>query len=264
MIDAHPSPSGIRSAFAISVDHYPWRLSNRDYRLQHNCLLFQLKLHRESSILDLHDIIRKTRKVARNEESRFDIERLWESRHVEQFCANMAWFDAEIIAYVLRAFLLRPVEDLAPAYIHGKTSYFYITDGKVIERTLGDEAAFRERLGKLKEGWEVLSGRGLNHLKENEGGSVCDSPLHGLDYTIVSRFSCVIAGNRRRWDWMERQGEQIVPYGRCKRRVQSPEIEKGKGHAPEAAAYHFELISKVFLLGRHQDFCKDRSYIDFN
>ena len=105
-----------------------------------SCLLFQVKLD-QNTILDLHNVIRK--KAIRNGETQFDIMRLWKSRHIEQFCTNLALFDSEIISYILRAFLPRPVEDLAPAYIHGKTLYFYADDGNLTEQTLEDEEGFR-------------------------------------------------------------------------------------------------------------------------
>ena len=107
-----------------------------------NCLLFQVKLD-QNTILDLHDVIRK--KIIRNGETQFDIIRLWKTRHIEQFCTNLALFDSEIISYILRAFLHRSVDDLAPAYIHGKTLYFYAADGKLTEQTIEDEATFRTR-----------------------------------------------------------------------------------------------------------------------
>ena len=127
---------------SLLITDFTTELAALKSRIAFNCLLFQVKLDRET-ILDLHDIIRE--KVTRNEESQLDIKRLWKSRHIEQFCTNLACFDSEIISYILRAFLLRPVEDLAPAYIHGKTLYFYAADGKLTEQKLEDEAAFRKR-----------------------------------------------------------------------------------------------------------------------
>ena len=127
---------------SLLITEFTTELAVLKSRIAFNCLLFQVKLDRET-ILDLHDIIRK--KSTRNEESQIDIQRLWKSRHIEQFCTNLAWFDSEMISYILRVFLHRPVEDLAPAYIHGKTLYFYAADGELMEEKLEDEAAFRER-----------------------------------------------------------------------------------------------------------------------
>ena len=127
---------------SLLITEFTTELAALKSRTAFNCLLFQVKLDRDI-ILDLHDIIRK--KSTRNEESQVDLQRLWKSRHIEQFCTNLAWFDSEMISYILRVFLLRPVEDLAPAYIHGKTLYFYAADGELMEEKLEDEAAFRER-----------------------------------------------------------------------------------------------------------------------
>ena len=41
-------------------------------------------------------------------------------------------------------------------------------------------------------------------------------------------------------------------------------LKMGEGYGLEGSAYHFELLSRVFLFGRNQDCCKDRSYIKFN
>ena len=100
------------------------------------CLAQQGKLDRKT-ILHLHDTIRKID----GQLSRYPI---WKSRHTEQFYANLAVFDSKTIHSILSVFFRRPVENLAPAYINGKTLYFYAEDRKLIEQTLEDEKAFRE------------------------------------------------------------------------------------------------------------------------
>jgi hypothetical protein len=70
---------------------------------------------------------------------------LWAHRHIEQFCTNLETFDYSIMERILReAFLERQVEDLTPAYIDGKTLWFYASDGKLTSQRLENEEAFRE------------------------------------------------------------------------------------------------------------------------
>ena len=105
------------------------------------CLRKQIKLDRET-ILDLHNYI-CTQNFYEGV-TQFIVRGVWEHRHIEQFCANLALFDASFIHHSLEGFLHRTVEDLAPAYIDGKTLYFYAADGKLTEQRLEDEQAFRE------------------------------------------------------------------------------------------------------------------------
>lgn len=108
-----------------------------------DCLLKQINLDREI-ILDLHKYIRKQN--SHKGEMEHHVALLWMHRRIEQFCANLALFDASFIHHSLRVLLRRTVEDLAPAYIDGKTLYFYAADGKLTEQRLEDEQAFRENL----------------------------------------------------------------------------------------------------------------------
>ncbi|KAM0801857.1 hypothetical protein BDR22DRAFT_847331 [Usnea florida] len=106
-----------------------------------SCLLSQVNLDGRT-IRVLHDTIRK--KETRDRLTS-DIESLWRSQHVELFYANLASFNSITISYNLRGFHERSVEDLAPAYIHGNTLYFYTADGNLTEERLEDVTAFRKR-----------------------------------------------------------------------------------------------------------------------
>ena len=110
-------------------------------RMAFICLRKQIKLDRET-ILDFQNYIRtqNSNKI----ETQINVRYVWAHRHIEQFCANLAFFDASFIYHSLRVLLRRTVEDLAPAYIDGKTLYFYAADGKLTEQRLEDEQAFRE------------------------------------------------------------------------------------------------------------------------
>lgn len=105
------------------------------------CLRKQIKLNRET-FFDLHNYIRTHNLYERD--TQINVRLVWEHRHIEQFCANLALFDASFIHHSLKVFLRRTVEDLAPAYIDGKTLYFYAADGKLTEQRLEDEQALRE------------------------------------------------------------------------------------------------------------------------
>lgn len=105
-----------------------------------DCLCQQVKLD-PRTISILHDVIRE----GGFRQAVYYSKSLWRSRHIEQFCANLALCDCSIIIQILRVFLDRSVEDLAPAYINGETLYFYAADGKLTEQKLEDEKALREK-----------------------------------------------------------------------------------------------------------------------
>ena len=110
-------------------------------RMAFICLRKQLKLDGET-ILDLHNYIRTQNSYERK--TQIKVRLVWEHRCIEQFYANLAFLDASFIYHSLEEFLCRTVEDLAPAYIDGKTLYFYAADGNLTEQLLEDEQAFRE------------------------------------------------------------------------------------------------------------------------
>ena len=130
----------------------PYNSATLKSDLAFECLCQQDKID-QTSILELHDYIREMLKVRDTPLGiqYLDFRPLWQHRHIEQFCANLALFDSETILSILRLFLDRSVEDLAPAYIDGNTLYFYTADGNLTKQTLEDEAAFRERFREAQE-----------------------------------------------------------------------------------------------------------------
>ena len=121
------------------------RLAMMRSKVAYKCMLRQVKLNRET-ILDLHSKIHNLKSSGKNHNR--EIGRLWNHRHIEQFCTNLAIIDSKIFPHILpiflRVFLHRSVEDLTPAYIDGKTLYFYAVDGNLTEQCLEDEEAFRK------------------------------------------------------------------------------------------------------------------------
>ena len=69
---------------------------------------------------------------------------VWMIGNRERIVANLDLFKPEITCHILETLLHRSVESLTPAYINGKTLYSYAADGKLTEKTLKDEKAFRE------------------------------------------------------------------------------------------------------------------------
>lgn len=125
-------------------------------------------------ILALHDILivqrkqmegtsyEKDERTVRHESNerlamalyRFDIniQKLWKNRHIGQFCTNLESFDSGFTRTILRhELLMRPVEELTPAYIHGDTLWFYGMDGKLKSQPLRNEKAFRKNFRKVQE-----------------------------------------------------------------------------------------------------------------
>ena len=121
-------------------------------RMALSCLLKQINLDREI-ILDLHNYIRTQNSY--EGEMADNVASLWMHRRIEQFWANLALFDASFIHHSLEVFLCRTVEDLAPAYIDGKTLYFYAADGKLTEQRLEDEQAFRENFREAQRMFKI-------------------------------------------------------------------------------------------------------------
>ena len=122
-----------------------------------NCLCKQDQID-QTSILELHDYIRKMRKSkGKASDFRFYdyLTPFWRHRHIEQFCANWALFDADIIRCILEVFLKKSVEDLAPAYIDRKTLYFYNADGILTKQTLENEGVFRSRFQEAQRLLEI-------------------------------------------------------------------------------------------------------------
>ena len=137
-------------------------------RMAFSCLRKQINLDREI-FLDLHKYIRKQNYY--EGEMADDVALLWRHRRIEPLCANLAFFDASFIHHSLKGFLRQTVEDLAPAYIDGKTLFFYAADGKLTEQRLEDEQAFRKIFRKAQ---RMLNIPEWARIKAPDGGREVD------------------------------------------------------------------------------------------